>query len=210
MGDRAFAVGDLAATALFAFEGAAAGALAGLDLLGTLVVGFAVGLAGGMIRDVLLGDLPPAALRSPSLIGVAAGSALGGFVLVGALDVVPELVRVGMDAAGLALFAVLGAQRAFDHGCNVWVISIMGALTATGGGVVRDVLLNRIPSILIDGTVFATAALIGAALCGALLMLGVRAQAALWSGLLVVFSLRMISVILDWRLPSLTAAGYIV
>ena len=133
-GRRLYSVVDHAATALFAVEGATAGILAGLDLLGVLVVGFCTALAGGILRDVLLGDLPPAAFRSPSRIVVALGAAAFTCLIAGELDIVPATLIAVFDAAGLALFAVTGAQKALDHHSNGLVVVILGALTATGGG----------------------------------------------------------------------------
>lgn len=197
---RAYDAIDLAATALFGIEGAAAAARAGLDLLGILVVGFIVALAGGIIRDVLLGDLPPAAFRSPSRIIAALAGALIAFFAVGLVDVTPPLLLSTLDAIGLALFAVTGAQKAFEHGSNLWVITILGAITATGGGVVRDLILNRIPFVLSE-SVYGTAALAGSLLVGILLVATRRVGLALWSGFTVAFVLRLLAVLLDWQLP---------
>lgn len=199
---RAFDAIDLAATALFGIEGAAAAAHAGLDVLGVIVVGFVVALAGGMLRDVLLGDLPPAALRSPSRIVTALVAASATFVLVAAVDAIPTLLLQTLDAVGLALFAVTGAQKASEHGSNLWVIAMLGAVTATGGGVLRDVLLDRIPFVL-SQSVYATAALAGSLAAGILLKTTGRARLALTVGFVVAFVLRMLAVLLDWQLPRL-------
>jgi uncharacterized membrane protein YeiH len=197
---RAFDAIDLAATALFGIEGAAAAAHAGLDLLGIMVVGFIVALAGGILRDILLGDLPPAAFRSPSRIIAALAGALAAFLAVGLGDVVPALALSTLDAVGLALFAGTGAQKAFEHGSNLWVITILGGITATGGGVVRDLILNRIPYVLSE-SVYGTAALAGALVAGILLVATRRVTLALWCGFAVAFGLRMLAVVFDWQLP---------
>lgn len=197
---RAFNAIDLAATALFGIEGAVAATQAGLDLLGVIVVGFIVALAGGIIRDVLLGDLPPAALRSPSRIATALAAALGTFIFLGAVAAIPPLVMSTLDAVGLALFAVTGAQKAFEHRSNLWVITILGAVTATGGGVVRDLLLDRTPYVLSE-SVYGTAALAGALATGIVLMSTRRPRLALGVGFAVAFTLRMLAVAFDWQLP---------
>lgn len=191
---------DLAATALFGVEGAAAAAHAGLDVLGVVVVGFVVALAGGILRDVLLGDLPPAALRSPSRIVTALAAAAAAFVLVGLVDVVPPTVLGAMDAAGLALFAVTGAEKAYSRGSNLWVVTMLGAVTATGGGLLRDVLLNRIPFVLSE-SVYGTAALMGALVTGLVLRLAGRPRAALAAGFAIAFVLRVLALVLGWQLP---------
>ncbi len=199
---RAFDAVDIAATALFGIEGAAAAAHAGLDLLGILVVGFIVALAGGMLRDILLGDLPPAALRSPSRIITALAASLIAFLLVGVVDVIPPLLLATLDAVGLALFAVTGAQKAFEHGSDLWVITMLGGVTATGGGVVRDLILNRTPYVLSE-SVYGTAALAGSLVTGVLLVTTRRVRLALWCGFAVGFVLRMLAVIFEWELPRL-------
>ncbi|MET0297394.1 MAG: TRIC cation channel family protein [Microbacterium sp.] len=197
---RAFDAIDIAATALFGIEGAAAAAHAGLDLLGVVAVGFIVALAGGILRDVLLGDLPPAAFRSPSRIVAALAAALTTFVVLGVVDRIPELLLTTMDAVGLALFAVTGAQKAAERGANLWVVTILGAVTATGGGAVRDIILDRTPYVFSE-SVYATAALAGALAVGILLRTTRRTALALWVGFGVVFVLRMLAVLLGWELP---------
>lgn len=199
---RAFDAVDIAATALFGIEGAAAAAHAGLDLLGIVVVGFLVALAGGIIRDMLLGDLPPAAFRSPSRIIVALAASVAAFLLVGVVDVIPPFLLATLDAVGLALFAVTGAQKAYEHGCNLWVVTILGGITATGGGVLRDIILQRTPYVLSE-SVYGTAALAGAFATGIVLKTTRMPRLALACGFGVAFVLRMLAVIFDWQLPRL-------
>ena len=191
---------DIAATALFAIEGAAAAAHSGLDLLGVVVVGFLVALAGGILRDVLLGDLPPAAFRSPVRIIVALAVSLLTFFALSAVDAFPTLVVATLDAIGLALFAVTGAQKAFEHGLSLWIVTALGAVTATGGGVVRDLLLDRTPFVLSE-SVYGTAAIAGALATGILLKTTRMPRLALAVGFLVAFTLRMFAIAFDWQLP---------
>ncbi|MET0735834.1 MAG: trimeric intracellular cation channel family protein [Microbacterium sp.] len=200
MSRRLFDGIDIAATALFAVEGAAAAAHAGFDLLGVIVVGFLVALAGGIIRDILLGDLPPAAFGSPARIVVALGASLAAFLALGLVDAFPVLLLSTLDAIGLALFAVTGAQKAYEHGANLWVMTALGAVTATGGGVVRDLLLDRTPFVLSE-SVYGTAAIAGALATGILLTTTRRPRLALAVGFSVAFALRMLAVVFAWQLP---------
>jgi uncharacterized membrane protein YeiH len=200
VGARVFDAIDITATALFAIEGAGAAAHAGLDLLGVVVVGFAVALAGGILRDVLLGDLPPAAFRSPVRIVVALGAALATFLVLGAVDAFPALLLSILDAAGLALFAVTGAEKASGRGANLWVVTILGGITATGGGVLRDLLLQRPPFVLTE-SVYGTAALAGALACGILLRTTRMPRLALAVGFGVAFVIRVLAIAFDWQLP---------
>lgn len=200
IGARLFDAIDVAATALFAIEGAAAAAHAGLDVLGVVVVGFVVALAGGILRDVLLGDLPPAAFRSPLRIVVALSAAVAAFLVLTVVDATPPLLLTTLDALGLALFAVTGAEKAFARGANLWVVTILGGVTAAAGGVMRDLLLDRTPLVL-SASVYGTAALAGALVCGILLRYTRMPRLALAAGFAVAFGLRMVAVAFDWQLP---------
>ncbi|WP_292715256.1 TRIC cation channel family protein [Microbacterium sp. 13-71-7] len=199
---RLFDALDIVATGLFAMEGAAAAAHAGLDLLGILVVGFIVALAGGILRDVLLGDLPPAAFSSRTRIVVALVVSLATFGVLAVVDELPALALATADAVGLALFAVGGAEKAAARGANLWVVAALGTMTATGGGLVRDILLNRVPFVLTH-SVYGTAALAGALATGILLRWTRTRGLALLAGALITFLLRMLAVIFDWQLPRL-------
>lgn len=197
---------DIVATGLFAVEGAAAAAHAGLDLLGVLVVGFIVALAGGILRDVLLGDLPPAAFSSRIRIVVALAASLATFVVITAVDNVLALtLAVAIaDAVGLALFAVGGAEKAAERRANILVVTALGTVTATGGGVVRDIILNRVPYVL-SQSIYGTAALAGALTTGLLLRSAKARPVALPIGFLVAFTLRLLAVLFGWQLPKLGA-----
>lgn len=200
VGTRAFDSLDIAATALFGLEGAAAAAHAGFDLLGVVVVGLIVALAGGVLRDVLLGDLPPAALRTPSRIVAGLAGALVAFVFLEIVDAFPALPLQILDAIGLALFAVTGAQKAWASGANLWVVTILGTLAATGGGVIRDVLLARTPYVLSE-SIYGTAAAAGAVATGILLAVTGRLRLALGVGFVVALALRLGAVVWVWSLP---------
>ncbi|WP_229715345.1 trimeric intracellular cation channel family protein [Subtercola lobariae] len=198
---RLYSVADHAATALFAIEGATAGVLAGLDVLGVLVVGFCTALAGGILRDVLLGDVPPAAFRSPSRIVVALAGAAVTCLLAGQLSEIPVALLSVFDAAGLGLFAVTGAQKALEHRSNGLVVVILGTMTAVGGGVVRDVLLNRVPLVL-SGDFYATAAAAGALVVYLATRLRIAPVWAMTLGFAVCFVLRLFAITDGWQLPS--------
>lgn len=191
---------DVAATFLFAVEGAMAGIQTGrVDLLGVLVVGFSTALVGGILRDSLLGDLPPAAFRSPVRILVALAGGVLAILAWRLVNGIPDLVLITLDAACLALFAVTGALKAIEHRMSWVVVMVLGTMTGVGGGVVRDLLLNRIPLVL-SADVYASAALAG---IGALLI--VRAArgplaVALWVGFAVCFGFRMLAVAYGWSL----------
>jgi uncharacterized membrane protein YeiH len=197
---RVFTILDVAGTVLFAAEGARAGILAHLDLFGVLVVALSTALVGGVIRDLLLGDTPPAAFRSPLRIVAAL---LGGGLTFAAFAVVgPGFGPIvdDIDAAALALFAVSGAEKAWEFKANGWTVVFLGTITAVGGGVVRDVLLNRIPFVLTQ-SVYATAALAGALVYYLCRRFGLANGWALALGFVVAFALRLLALLLGLSLP---------
>jgi uncharacterized membrane protein YeiH len=191
---------DLAATAVFALEGAAAGVIAGLDVFGMLVIAFCTALVGGIARDLLLGDTPPAALRSIVYPVVAFAGGAVVFISYQVVNSIPSWLLTGLDAAGLSLFAVLGARKALDHRLNGLAAALLGTVAAVGGGVVRDVLLNRVP-IVLTAHVYAVAALAGAAVVVIGQKLGWARTAGLAAGAAACFALRIVSVTQHWNLP---------
>jgi uncharacterized membrane protein YeiH len=192
---------DLAATALFALEGATAGVHAHLDVFGVLVVAFATALGGGIVRDVILGATPPASFayaRYP-LTAFVAGFLV--FLFAGPVRDIPTDVIVTLDAAGLALFAVSGARKALDYELNWLSAILMGVLTGVGGGVIRDLLLNRVPGVLVID-VYASAALVGAAAMVLASRRGMGAAQAMVVGGVLCFALRMVAYLAHWNLPT--------
>ena len=161
-GSRVLLVVDLLATLLVALEGGAAAVNGHLDLLGILVLAFVSALGGGIMRDLLLGALPPNALRDWRYGTVALS---GGALIIlgfGLLAKFPEMPLTMMDAAGLGLFAVAGADKAIEFRVSPLAAVLLGGITGCGGGVIRDLLLMRMPRIL-NADLYATAALAGSA-----------------------------------------------
>jgi uncharacterized membrane protein YeiH len=199
---RLLTAADLAATWLFAVEGAIIARYFDLDVFGVLVIGFVSALVGGIIRDLLIGSAPPASLRSALYPLAAFVGAAVVIVLDQVVDRIPEVLLLFTDAAGLALFAVVGATKAVDFGINGLVATLLGAVSAVGGGVTRDIMLNQVPGILRQD-IYAVAALAGAA--AAVLALRWRAPraAAMSIGFAVCFVVRMVSVWQGWNLPRL-------
>jgi uncharacterized membrane protein YeiH len=152
---------DLAGTFAFALNGAlTAVRSAHLDLVGVIALGMITAIGGGILRDVLLGDLPPATFRDWRYLAVAASGGLIVFLFSRLLTQVSTPISV-LDAAGLSLFAVTGAAKSLEFGVGAAQAVILGALTGVGGGTVRDVLIRRIPSVLSSG-LYAIPALVGA------------------------------------------------
>ena len=154
---------DLAGTFAFAVNGAlTAVRTAHLDIVGVITLGMITAVGGGIIRDVLLGALPPATFVDWRYLAVAATGGLIAFLFSRWLTRVRNPIDV-LDAAGLSLFAVTGAGKALELGVGPAQAIILGAVTGVGGGTLRDVLIRQVPSVLSSG-LYAIPALVGAAL----------------------------------------------
>jgi uncharacterized membrane protein YeiH len=156
-----FAV-DLAGTLLFAIEGATAAISGNLDVLGLMVLAFAMALGGGIIRDLLIGAVPPNSLRDWRYSAVVFTGAAIVFFLHRFVQGIPNGVMIVLDAAGLALFAVAGTQKALIYRMHPFIAILLGTITGVGGGTIRDMSLARIPTVL-RADVYATAAMAGSA-----------------------------------------------
>jgi uncharacterized membrane protein YeiH len=142
-----FAV-DLAGTLLFAIEGATAAISGNLDVLGLMVLAFATALGGGIIRDLLIGAVPPNSLRDWRYSAVVFTGAAIVFFLHRFVQGIPNGVMIVLDAAGLALFAVAGTQKALIYKMHPFIAILLGTITGVGGGTIRDMFLARIPTVL--------------------------------------------------------------
>ncbi len=191
---------DIAGTLVFAIEGAVAAVKGNLDLLGLLVLAFATALGGGIIRDVLIGALPPASLRDWRYGAVAFAGAATVFFLHKPVESHLSGEILIMDAAGLSLFAIAGTRKALAFGMHPFVAVLLGTITGVGGGTVRDVLLAQVPTVL-RSDVYATAALAGSAVMIGGYKAGVPRRWAAVLGGGTCFLLRVVSVWQHWNLP---------
>jgi uncharacterized membrane protein YeiH len=190
---------DLGGTFAFALSGGMAAVRRKLDIFGVLVLSFAASTFGGITRDLLIGAVPPAALEDWRYLAVSLIAGLICFFWHTLIDRLRNPVRM-LDAMGLALFAVAGTEKALAFGLNPIMAALLGMLTGIGGGVARDVLLAEVPAVL-RADLYAIAALAGAltVVIGQWLHLPVIATAG--AGGLVCFSLRMMAIRHQWRLP---------
>ncbi len=190
---------DLLGTFVFALSGAMAGVKHRLDLFGVLVLSYAAGNAGGIARDLLIGAVPPAAISDWRYLGV---SLLAGIVTFWRPTIIDRLRSPVLlfDAAGLALFAVAGTQKALAFGLHPVMAALLGMLTGIGGGMTRDVLLAEIP-IVLRADLYAVAALAGAAV----VIIGAASRlpliAVTIAGAVLCFGLRLIAIRRGWHLP---------
>jgi uncharacterized membrane protein YeiH len=199
MMDKLPIVLDLTGTFVFALSGALAGARRELDLFGVLVLSFAAGNSGGITRDLLIGAVPPGAVGDWRYLGVSLIAGLVTFYFSPLIVRMSNAVLV-FDAAGLALFAVAGTSKALSFGLNPVMATVLGMITGIGGGMVRDVLLAEIPTVL-RAELYAVAALVAAAIVviGHLLQLPIAPVTAV--ALISGFSFRVMAIRRGWRLP---------
>jgi uncharacterized membrane protein YeiH len=190
---------DLFGTFVFALSGAMTGVRHRLDLFGILVLAYAAATAGGITRDVVIGAVPPASVADWRYIAVPVLAGLATFWWHPLVQRWQNAVLV-FDAAGLALFAVAGALKALAFQLNPFAAVLLGILTGIGGGMLRDVLVAEVPTVL-RAELYAVAALVGASIVviGQLLQLPTTPLAIVGAG--VCFALRLVAIRRGWGLP---------
>jgi uncharacterized membrane protein YeiH len=190
---------DWVGTLAFAFSGALLGVQKQFDLFGVLFLSFVVAVVGGMMRDVLIGAVPPVAITDIHYFLI---SIVGGLITFWWYPGVATLQRqiLLFDAVGLALFAVIGAQKAIDYGINPLMAAILGMITGIGGGMTRDVLAGDVPFVL-RGDLYAVAALAAGATVSLGHMLGVAPSAPMLLGAGLCVFLRLMAIYRHWRAP---------
>ena len=194
-----FTVVDLLGTFAFAVSGAAAAQQRRLDLFGVLCLAHLTACGGGIVRDLCVGALPPAGLSDWRYV---ATSALAAAMTLWARPWIERLNQpvVFFDSLGLGFFAVFGAHKALLLSHNVETAIVLGMVTGVGGGLARDVLLNRVPVIL-EKEIYAVAALVGASLQVAGQELDWQLAATPWFAAGACFALRMLALHYGWSLP---------
>ena len=190
---------DLAGTFVFAVSGATLGVRRELDLFGVLVLSFAAAPAGGIVRDVLIGAVPPAALADWRYLVVATLAGLGVFFWAEHVERLRNPVQI-FDAAGLGLYAVSGTSKALAYGMTPTTAVLLGSLSGIGGGIVRDMLVAEVPAVL-RSELYASAAIVGGIIVAAAVALSLPRGPAMFVGALVCFALRFMAIRYGWRLP---------
>ena len=201
--DAAAAVLDWLGVIAFAISGALVASRKQMDIVGFALLGTVTGIGGGTLRDLLLGQGPVFWVREPAYLVVCVIVSSAVFVTAH----IPQSryrVLLWFDALGLALFAVTGAERALLAGSGPVVAVSMGVITATFGGVVRDVLGNESPVVL-SREIYVTAALIGAIMFVMLSSFGLGCESALGAGLLTGLVVRGMALQRSWSLGPVRA-----
>lgn len=194
-----FPVLDFAGTFVFALSGSIAAARKNMDVYGSVILAIVTALGGGMIRDVLLGRTPPGAFQDIGYLVVAFAGSLSVFFLYDTISRLHHPLRV-LDALGLGAFTVIGVTIAVEQGATWFGAILLGIMSGTGGGMIRDVLSQEVPLVL-QREVYAVASLVGALLNVVLLRVGLAPAASALISAGVISGIRILSVEYDWHLP---------
>lgn len=204
-----FYCAEIIGTVAFAASGAMLAIDRDLDLFGVIFLGIIAAVGGGILRDALLGIVPPGAFTNSVYVAVAFVTSLVVFLYAdmrggrywrqrGAVDRVVNL----LDAVGLGIFSVIGTQTAMNRGFdgNAFLCIFMGMTTGVGGGILRDVLSQTIPAVL-KKRIYAVASIAGSGAYYVLVRLGVSGTLSMLGGLLLTLLIRIMSTRFTWDLP---------
>lgn len=206
--DEVLFVLELIGAAAFAVSGAMAAIEKRADIFGVLFLAVTTALGGGVIRDVLIGRIPPVMFVSYWYLLISVAAALAVFIDAYLrsekyklhLDKLDAFNNI-FDAIGLAVFTVSGMNAAMPVSDNIILVLFVGMCTGVGGGMLRDVMTNTMPKVL-RKRVYAVASLLGGGLYYAMYALGANQLASIGCGMLLIFALRLFATIYKWNLPS--------
>jgi uncharacterized membrane protein YeiH len=198
-GSYSLLVADLIGVAVFAASGASAAVVKRLDLFGVGFVGFVAALGGGILRDLVIGAVPPLAFSDWRYAVTAVSASVAVFYLHPQLNRLRRTVLL-LDAAGLGLFTVLGTIKALDAGLPAVGACLIGMLTGIGGGLARDLLTGEIPAVL-QRDIYAVVALGGAATVTLLNRLDLAGPVPLASAAAAMTGVRLLALYRRWSAP---------
>ncbi|MGV9787904.1 trimeric intracellular cation channel family protein [Streptomyces sp. NPDC004673] len=192
---------DVIGIFVFAISGALLAVRKNFDVFGMAVLAEVTALGGGLFRDLIIGAVPPAAFTDLGFFVTPLLATVVVFFLHPHVERIQSAVLV-FDAAGLGLFCVTGTTKAYSHGLGLTASATLGLATAVGGGVLRDVLANEVPSLLRwDRDLYAVPAIVGATMV--VLCIRFDALTSVTSGIAaaVAFVLRLLAMRFHWRAP---------
>ncbi len=188
---------DFIGVAVFAATGALAASRKRLDLVGFIFLASVTGIGGGTLRDLLLGRLPVFWIENPTFIAVCTGIAIAVFLIAHLIEYRYRLL-LWLDAAGMAAYCVMGASIGLEQGISPFAAIVMGVLTATFGGIFRDVLSGE-KSVILSDEIYITAALLGSFSYVGLISFGVDNIFAVIIAISLAFLLRAAALTLGWK-----------
>ncbi|MDQ0031312.1 trimeric intracellular cation channel family protein [Arthrobacter bambusae] len=191
---------DLAGVFFFAVSGSLLAAKKQFDIIGSLLLASLVGLGGGVIRDIVINAGPPAAFTNPVYLVPPVLAAVLVYFLFSSIQRFTSLLTL-FDAGGLALFCITGTLKALAAGLNPVAAILLGVTTAVGGGLLRDITANEIPTLFNARDLYALPAFTGAALTALLWTIG--AFNGVTAGVIAawVFAFRVVAWRWGWRVP---------
>ena len=200
----ALEIADIIGIICFALSGFLIAVHYKLDILGVFISSFLTALGGGMIRDVLADRIPYVFTTNLPVILVVATVLISLlFKLHKTYDLEGKTAFIVSDAIGLVSFSITGSIVAIQNDFNFLGVLILSFLTAVGGGTIRDILINRVPSILVS-EFYATVALIIASIIYILELLHLRSLPILMSVFIFGVALRLLAYYRNWHLPTLS------
>lgn len=192
---------ELLGVFVFGLSGALAGARKRFDALALLILAAAAGLGGGVVRDVLIGAVPPVGVSDWHLMTAACVAGVVTFFFSSRVARLERAVLL-FDAAGLGLFAIAGTQKALQLGTSSLTALVVGVVSAVGGGVLRDLLSGDVPRLLAHAEWYATPALLGAGAYTVAWHADAATPAVTWGCALLVVVLRVVALRRDWQVPA--------
>ncbi len=191
---------DVVGIFVFAISGALAAVRSGMDLFGIMVMSLMPAVGGGTLRDLIL-DQPVFWVEGTQTIYIAFAAAGLTFFFSKYLAGRRLTWLTWADAVGLALFCVVGAEKALDVTGSMLIATMMGVVTGAAGGIIRDIICNEIPLVMKKGEIYATAAFLGAGSFCLLTYFGVSGPIALWLAMGAAFLARAGGILKGWTLP---------
>lgn len=196
-----FFIIDVAGTVAFSISGVMAAIEKKLDILGVFIIAFIAALGGGTLRDVLIGNVPVNWMRDMTPVFVVFTSTVLAFLFTNALSNWHKLLIL-FDTLGLGFFTIVGVKIGLNNNINPLVCLILGTITATFGGVIRDISLNNIP-LLFEREVYATACIIGGIIYLGLIHLSLPYTVVEWFSILTIVAIRFLAIRNNWQLPKI-------
>jgi uncharacterized membrane protein YeiH len=190
---------DLFGVVVFAITGALAARDHQLDLFGVMLLSLVTALGGGTLRDVLIGQTPVFWIEDTTYVLVVITTSITTFLLLRSAWL-PRRTLLIADAFGLAVFSVLGAQTSLKYDISPLIAIIMGVMSGVAGGIIRDLLSDKVPLIL-RHEIYATAAMAGAGVFVIIDALAIDEQIAMTAGVLMTLMLRLAAIRWKWSLP---------
>ena len=190
---------DIFGTIVFAVAGTFKAIKHELDILGVCTLALITGVGGGIFRDMLLGDMPPAAFRDETYFIACIAAGIAAALLSSRIARVWKFVKV-FDALGLGVFTAIGAAKGMEYGLGFVGILMIGAITATGGGMIRDILVREIPSV-ISRDFYATASFLGSVVLIAADSLGFEQSVSIIAAITTTTVIRLVAMKTGLSLP---------